>query len=111
MSEIKIVLVNDEKTDAMDIKRSLKSFNYHVPFVASSGEEALSKILEIMPDLILIDIMLKGNVDAFELASKIKNLNKYKLSYLLIIIDKLYENLIYTCLKIAASSNFQACIN
>ncbi len=75
MSEIKIVLVNDEKTDAMDIKRSLKSLNYHVPFVASSGEEALSKILEIMPDLILIDIMLKGDVDAFELASKIKNLN------------------------------------
>jgi PAS domain S-box-containing protein len=71
----KILLVEDESIEAMDIKRTLESFGYQVPYVASSGEEAIEKALEIMPDLILMDIILKGDTDGIEAVSKIKELD------------------------------------
>jgi PAS domain S-box-containing protein len=75
MSEVKILLVEDESIEAMDIKRTLESFGFKVPYIASNGEEALKKVLEIMPDLILMDIILKGQIDGIDVASKIKKLN------------------------------------
>ncbi|MBI5680661.1 MAG: PAS domain S-box protein [Methanobacterium sp.] len=70
-----ILLVEDESIEAMDIKRTLELYGYKVPYVASNGEEAVRKALEIMPDLILMDIVLKGEIDGIEAASKIKELN------------------------------------
>jgi PAS domain S-box-containing protein len=75
MTKDKILLVEDENIEAMDLKRILESFGYTVPYVASSGEEAIEKTLEIIPDLILMDIVLKGEIDGIEAASKIKYLN------------------------------------
>ena len=75
MADVKILLVEDESIEAMDIKLTLESFGYEVPYVASSGEEIVEKALEIMPDLILMDIVLKGDTDGIDVASKIKNLN------------------------------------
>lgn len=71
----KILLVEDESIEAMDIKHTLESFGYEVPYVATSGEEAVEKALEIMPDLILMDIVLKGDIDGVEAASMIKDFN------------------------------------
>ncbi len=53
----------------------MESFGYEVPYVASSGEEAVEKALEIMPDLILMDIILKGDIDGIEAVSNIKDRN------------------------------------
>ncbi len=74
MPDVKILLVEDESIEAMDIKRTLESFGYEVPYVASSSEEAVEKALEIMPDLILMDIILEGETDGIETVSKIKDL-------------------------------------
>lgn len=71
----KILLVEDESIEALDIKRTLESFGYKVPYVATNGEEAVEKALKIMPDLILMDIVLKGDTDGIEAISKIKGLN------------------------------------
>ena len=51
MSDVNILLVEDESIEAMDIKRTLESFGFKVPYVASSGEKALEKAIEIKPDL------------------------------------------------------------
>ncbi|WP_321421270.1 PAS domain S-box protein [uncultured Methanobacterium sp.] len=75
MVDEKILLVEDESIEAMDIKHTLESFGYEVPYIATSGEEAVEKALEIMPDLILMDIVLKGDIDGVEAASMIKDLN------------------------------------
>jgi PAS domain S-box-containing protein len=75
MADIKILLVEDESIEAMEIKRTLKSFGYEVPYVASSGEDAVEKALKIMPDLILMDIVLMGDNDGIEAATQIKELN------------------------------------
>jgi PAS domain S-box-containing protein len=75
MSVVKILLVEDESIEAMDIKRTLESFGYQVPYVASRGEEAIKKALELMPDLILMDIILKGEINGIEAVSEINKLN------------------------------------
>ncbi|MBZ2166194.1 sensor histidine kinase [Methanobacterium spitsbergense] len=75
MAKKQILLVEDESIEAMDIKRTLEFFGFEVPYIASSGEDAVEKALEIMPDLILIDVVLKGHSDGIDVAYKIKKLN------------------------------------
>ena len=75
MADIKILLVEDESIAAMDIKRTLESFGFKVPYIAASGDEALEKAAEIMPDLILMDIIIKGDIDGIDVAYQIKKLN------------------------------------
>lgn len=74
MADTKIIIVEDENIDAMDIKETLESLNYEIPYVASNGIDAIKQILKIMPDLILIDIVLQGEMNGIELAYKIKDL-------------------------------------
>ncbi|MDA0524192.1 response regulator [Methanococcoides alaskense] len=72
MSQTKILIVEDEKIVALGIKKMLKNLGYLVPSIASSGEEAISKAEITFPDLILMDIMLKGDMDGLEAADKIR---------------------------------------
>ena len=75
MSKGKILIVEDESIEALDIKHALELFGYEVPNIATSGEDAVELALDIKPDLILMDIILKGNTDGIAAASKIKELN------------------------------------
>lgn len=82
MAKIKILLVEDETIAAMDIQARLEALGYEVPYVASRGEEAIEKALEIEPDLILMDIVLKGDMDGIEAAIKIHENQDTPLIYL-----------------------------
>lgn len=73
--KIRILVVEDESIEAMDIKRTLKLFDYEVPYIASRGEEAIEKALEIKPDLILMDMVLKGKINGIEVANRLKKLD------------------------------------
>ena len=75
MKMVKILLVEDESIEAMDIKQTLESFGYEVPYVASSGEIAIEKAPAILPDLILIDIILNGKINGIQVANEIEKLN------------------------------------
>jgi CheY-like chemotaxis protein len=72
MTERRILIVEDEHIVAMGIKRMLKSLRYTVTGIASSGEEAISKAESTFPDVVLMDIMLKGEIDGIEAAKEIK---------------------------------------
>ena len=63
-----ILVVEDERIVAEDIRRSLENLGYAVTAVVSSGEEALQKAAEENPDLVLMDIVLKGDMDGIEAA-------------------------------------------
>lgn len=73
MKNAKIMIVEDESIVAMEIKSRLKSFGHFVCAVVSSGEAALEKLQEILPDLVLMDIVLKGDMDGIETAEQIRN--------------------------------------
>lgn len=66
-----ILIVEDEWIVAEDIKSSLKNLGYRVADIVSSGEKVIAKVEEHNPDLVLMDIMLKGQMDGIEAASRI----------------------------------------
>jgi len=72
MPKEKILIVEDERVVAMDIQNRLKDLGYSVCGLASSGEEAVKKASEIQPDLILMDIVLKGRMDGIDAARQIR---------------------------------------
>ncbi len=73
-----ILVVEDEKVVAKDIAASLRKFGYVVTASVGSGEEALSKLEESPPvDLVLMDVVLKGNIDGIEAARQINS--RYKI--------------------------------
>jgi len=74
MTTATILVVEDEVIIGMDIKNSLTKLGYHVPAVVASGEKAIEKAEKLQPDLVLMDIMLKGSIDGVEAAQQIRNL-------------------------------------
>lgn len=69
----KILVVEDENIIAMDIKYTLKSLGYDVCGVVATGEESVEKAFVMNPDLILMDIKLKGDMDGVCAAKKIQS--------------------------------------
>ncbi|MDI9624421.1 MAG: methanogen output domain 1-containing protein [Methanothermobacter sp.] len=69
---IKLLVVEDESIVALDIKHRAELLGYKVVGIASSGEEALKLTKEKKPDLVLMDIVLKGEMDGIEAAEIIK---------------------------------------
>jgi DNA-binding NarL/FixJ family response regulator len=59
----RILVVEDEIIIAKAIKTSLKNLGYDVIGSTSSGREAIEKAIQSRPDLVLMDIKLKGFVD------------------------------------------------
>jgi two-component system, cell cycle sensor histidine kinase and response regulator CckA len=72
MTKARILIVEDENIIALDIKRSLVNLGYDVVGTAASGEDAIIKAEQSHPDLVLMDIMLKGEMDGIEAAEKIR---------------------------------------
>src|SRR5512140_293969 len=66
-----ILVVEDENIVAKDIMTRLKNLGYGVVGSAASGEDALRLALDTRPDLVLMDIMLKGDMDGIEAAHHI----------------------------------------
>jgi len=70
--KIRILVVEDELIIAKGIEKRLKALGYAVTDTAASGEEAVEKALEALPDLILMDINLPGTMDGVTAAEKIR---------------------------------------
>ena len=75
MSAKKILLVEDEGMIALDLKRILENIGYEISSIVSRGEEAVIEAAKIRPDLVLMDITLKGKMNGIEAAKKIITLN------------------------------------
>lgn len=72
MSRPKILIVEDEIIIARELEARLAAMGYDVPGIASSGKVALELALETQPDLVLMDIVLKGDMDGIETAAEIR---------------------------------------
>ena len=82
MPKAKILIVEDETIVARDIQKSVEAMGYLVCAMASSGEEAIKKADETIPDLALMDIVLKGNMDGVQAAEQIGTRFKIPIVYL-----------------------------
>ncbi|MBI2304813.1 MAG: response regulator [Chloroflexi bacterium] len=73
MPRARILIVEDEAIEAMDIQHRLVSLGYPVSDIAQSGEEGIRKAEETQPDLVLMDIMLPGEIDGVVAAEQIRS--------------------------------------
>jgi len=71
MTNLKILIVEDECIVARDIQNMLDKLGYGMFILAFSGKEAIKKIEETKPDLVLMDIKLKVDMDGIETAERI----------------------------------------
>jgi AmiR/NasT family two-component response regulator len=68
----KIVIVEDEGLIAADLETRLNAAGYSVPGTADSAQPALKLIQETSPDLVLMDIRLKGDEDGIQVADLVR---------------------------------------
>jgi len=73
MAKTSVLVVEDESIVAKDIQNSLKKLGYVVPSVENTGEDAIDAAGQYKPDLILMDIMLKGDISGIDAAEQIRN--------------------------------------
>ena len=67
----KVMIVEDEGIIAMDIRNQLESFGYEVVATAFSGGQAITLAAEHRPEVVIMDIVLKGPMDGISAAEKI----------------------------------------
>lgn len=72
MNKIKILIAEDEQIVAKNIEKRLTADGYIVVASVSTGEEAIEKAKSLTPDIILMDIKLKGKIDGIETADIIR---------------------------------------
>ena len=85
MAKPKILIVEDSKLLAFDLKNKLIKQGYRVPAVVATGEDAIIKSMEKHPDLVLMDIILKGNMDGIEAAEHIHKQHDIPIIYLTVV--------------------------
>jgi PAS domain S-box-containing protein len=67
-----ILIVEDEAIIAMGIQSTLESLGYRVAGIAYRGEDALEKAAKFHPDLVLMDVTLRGPMNGIETANQIR---------------------------------------
>jgi CheY-like chemotaxis protein len=72
MSTARILVVEDDAACVMDLESRLIELGYQVLANCATGEEAVQQALKLHPDLILMDITLKGEKDGIEAAEEIR---------------------------------------
>ena len=73
MHRVKILVVEDESIVAMALEKSLERMGYAVVGTADSGRAAIERAAEGRPDLVLMDIRLKGSMDGIEAGAAIRS--------------------------------------
>ncbi|MDC0835587.1 response regulator [Geitlerinema sp. CS-897] len=82
MSDVKILIVEDETIAAANIARHLEKRGYIVTARVGSGEKALKQIEDNPPDLVLMDVHLRGTIDGIEAAARIREKTQIPVVYI-----------------------------
>ena len=82
MDKKSILIVEDERIVAEDIKRTILKFGYKVTAIVPSGERVFEELEKYIPDLILMDINLKGDLNGMQVADIVKKKHSIPIVYL-----------------------------
>ncbi|WP_407414531.1 response regulator [Methanobrevibacter sp.] len=74
---VNILIVEDEAITAMDLKYSLQDLGYDVVGTVDTGQDAIDASNELKPDVVLMDIKLKGDMEGTEAAQSISKLGSH----------------------------------
>ena len=77
-----ILIVEDEAIIASSLRMCLKDFGYNVLKIVSNGEDAVESSEKNDPDIILMDIRLRGEKNGYETVTAIRKISKAPVIYL-----------------------------
>lgn len=80
--QIDILVVEDDAHIATVLTARLESLGYRVCAVATSGSEAISGVYRYHPDLVTMDIILKGDMTGIDAAAKIAESSRVPIIYI-----------------------------
>ena len=83
----RILVIEDDNVIGLQLEHILAHLGYEMVAMLKSGEEAVQKVEELKPDLILMDIMLAGKMDGVETAEQIKRKLNVPIIYLTSMVD------------------------
>ncbi len=83
-----ILVVEDESIVARDIQYTLRRLGYRVPRTTGTGEEAIKLARELKPDLVMMDVQLRGVLSGVEAAAFIHNENSTPIIFLTAFADE-----------------------
>ncbi len=82
MATAQILVVEDEYIVAKDLQATLTRLGYTVSGIVASGEEAIRQAELLVPDVVLMDIVLKGRIDGVSAAKEIRERFEIPVIYL-----------------------------
>lgn len=82
MTGVRLLVVEDEEIIAQDIASQLRAMGYVVVATVPSGEKAIATATTAHPDLVLMDIVLRGEMDGIEAAQQIRSSLQIPVVYL-----------------------------
>jgi CheY-like chemotaxis protein len=88
MAKAQILIVENDNIIVMELRDRLQSLGYAVSAVTSYGEEAIAEAEKTHPDLVLMNIRLKGHIDGIEAAEEIRDRFDIPVVYLTALTDQ-----------------------
>ena len=67
-----ILIVEDEEVIALDMRMSLESIGYRVVDIVDTGKAAVERSAALKPDLVLMDIRIRGEQDGIDVAARLR---------------------------------------
>lgn len=87
-SKPRILIVEDEALIAEDLRDRLEALSYDVVGVVHRAEEVFAVVIETSPDLVLLDIKLKGSMDGITAAERLRSLREVPFVYVTSFADR-----------------------
>ena len=82
MQQTKVLIVEDEEIIGLHLSKLITKLGYSVVAISNNGASALENYDKHQPDIMLVDIGLKGDMNGIELVSKIKEIEDLPVIYL-----------------------------
>ena len=82
MTGTRVLIAEDEDLIAKELQERLGRMGLSIVGIVTSGEDAMARAREANPDLVLMDIRLRGRVDGIEAATEIRRLLDIPVIYL-----------------------------
>lgn len=109
----KILIVEDEMILSLVLEKMVSQMGHQVIDRVASGEAAVQKAFELQPDIILMDIRLKGKIDGIEAVTQIQKKLDVPVIYITGNTDKKYTDRVkqtnYVDFLIKPINKFQLC--
>jgi DNA-binding LytR/AlgR family response regulator len=90
--KVRIMIVEDESIVALDLSMRLQKEGYEVIGIAASSDDAIALFTDQKPDLVLMDINIKGAKDGIETAAALKKIQEVPLIFLTAFSQNEYVN-------------------